>query len=152
MAEGTVERRRGLEGLQAWQRARELVVFVHRRVVPCLPEEEKWDLARQIRRASKSVMANIAEGYGRYYYQEAIRFCYIARGSLEETYSHLTCALDLGYIQQGLYDEAVILFRETQSTLNGYIAYLKRTKQGGTLPHNALRDEEIEYEPDDSLS
>ena len=65
----------GLETLQVWQKARELVVFVHQRVSPALPDDEKWDLTQQIRRSSKSVMANIAEGYGRYYYQEVIRFC-----------------------------------------------------------------------------
>jgi four helix bundle protein len=41
---------------------------VHKHVVPMLPPEEKWDLSKQIRTSSKSVMANIAEGYGRYYY------------------------------------------------------------------------------------
>ena len=83
------DRKVGLDTLQAWQKAREFVVFVHQQIVPVLPDDEKWDLTQQIRRSSKSVMANIAEGYGRYYYQEVIRFCYIARGSLEETYSHL---------------------------------------------------------------
>ena len=131
---------RGLQTLQAWQKARELVVFVHKRVVPLLPDEEKWDLSQQMRRSSKSVMANIAEGYGRYTYQEAIRFCYIARGSLEETFSHLVCACDLGYTPQDLYDEGVARFRETQSTLNGYIGYLKRTKQGHEAPTRALQE------------
>jgi len=61
---------RGFEGLQAWQKARELMIAVHKKVMPLLPPEEKWDLTHQIRSSSKSVTANIAEGYGRYYYGE----------------------------------------------------------------------------------
>ena len=128
------DRKVGLDTLQAWQKARQLVVFVHQRVSPVLPDDEKWDLTQQIRRSSKSVMANIAEGYGRYYYQEIIRFCYIARGSLEETYSHLVCANDLGYLNTEVLAEGTALYREVQSMLNGYIGYLKRTKQGGPTP------------------
>ena len=99
-------------------------------------------------------MANIAEGYGRYTYQEAIRFCYIARGSLEETFSHLVCACDLGYIPQAQYNEGVTRFREVQSTLNGYISYLKRTKQGDDVPSSALNESATDYgdETDDTAS
>ena len=59
----------GLEKLLAWQKARELMVFVHKQIVPALPRDEKWDLADQILRSSKSAMANIAEGHGRFYYE-----------------------------------------------------------------------------------
>jgi four helix bundle protein len=55
----------GFESLQVWQKAHALMLLVHREVVPHLPPEEKWDLADQIRRSSKSVGANIAEGHGR---------------------------------------------------------------------------------------
>lgn len=90
---------RGLDRLKVWHRARELMVAVHKRVVPQLPPEEKWDLAKQIRRSSKSVAANIAESHGRYYYQQGVFFCYIARGSLDETINHLVTALELEYIR-----------------------------------------------------
>jgi len=49
----------GLDTLQAWQKAREFVIFVHQQIIPVLPDDEKWDLTQQIRRSSKSVMANI---------------------------------------------------------------------------------------------
>ncbi|NIV36007.1 MAG: four helix bundle protein, partial [Anaerolineae bacterium] len=48
-----------------------------------LPQTERYDLAPQMHRSSKSVMANIAEGYGRYHYLDRLRFFYIARGSLD---------------------------------------------------------------------
>ncbi len=89
---------RGLEGLQVWQRAKELTLLVCREVLPHFPAEEKFALAQQLRRAVHSVPTNIAEAHGRYSYADAIRFCYIARGSLDETLSHLLIAGELGYV------------------------------------------------------
>ena len=76
---------KGLAGLTVWQKSIELAEKIHKELIPSLPEEEKWALSSQIRRSSQSIGANLAEGYGRYYYQEGVRFSYIARGSLEET-------------------------------------------------------------------
>ena len=131
---------KGLEDLRTWQKARAVMLFVHKQIVPLLPAEEKWDLADQVRRASKSIMANIAEGHGRFYYQETVRFCYIARGSLEETLSHLITARDLGYIPDSLYEQGKALTQETLITLNGYIAYLRRAKRGGDRPPTHTRE------------
>lgn len=91
------------EGLEIWQKAHELRLLIHRDIVSKLPPEEKWDLTAQIRRSSKSIGANIAEGHGRFYFGDAVRFCYNARGSLAETIHHLIVAHDLGYINLELY-------------------------------------------------
>ena len=124
----------GFESLTVWQKAHELMLFVHRQVIPCLPREEKWGLADQIRRSSKSVGANIAEGHGRFYYRDNVRFCYNARGSLSETENHLIDASDLALISQEIYQTGRALASETQRLLNGYIAYLKRQKLGQNEP------------------
>ena len=87
----------GLETLEAWKRAKDFAVKVCKEILPLLPAEEKWSLSQQIRRAVQSVPANIAEGHGRFYFQETVRYCYIARGSLSETYTHITVAYELGY-------------------------------------------------------
>lgn len=79
----------GLNRLEVWKRSKDFALRIYREVLPALPAEEKWNLAQQLRRSSISISANIAEGYGRFYYQDNVRFCYIARGSLEETLSHL---------------------------------------------------------------
>lgn len=84
---------KGLETLQVWQRAMAFAVKVYRQVLPSLPSQEKWSLVDQLRRSVQSIPANIAEGYGRFYYQESIRFCYIARGSLEETFKPYNACL-----------------------------------------------------------
>lgn len=86
---------KSLETLEVWKKAKEFCVRVYEEVLPVLPTEEKWNLNQQLRRSSSSIPANIAEGYGRFYYQEIIRFCYTARGLLEETLSHLVLCFEL---------------------------------------------------------
>ena len=54
------------------------------RLVKHLPPEEKYALANQVRRAAISVINNIAEGHGRWHYQENIQFCRVSRGSVDE--------------------------------------------------------------------
>ena len=95
------------------------------------PKEEKFLLTAQIKGSARSISANIAEGYGRYHYQEAIQFCRIARGSLLETFDHLTSALDENYITDVLFQELKLKQENLLKMLNGYIAYLKRRKQEG---------------------
>jgi len=75
---------KGLESLQVWQRSLVFAVKICKEVIPLLPKDERWVMGLQLRRSAQSIPANIAEGYGRFYYQEGVRFCYIARGSLEE--------------------------------------------------------------------
>jgi hypothetical protein len=77
---------------------------------------------------------NNAEGHGRFYYQEDIRFCYIARGSLTEAYSHITLAHELGYISAEKYKEIKVLVEELVRIINGYVAYLMRSKVGANEP------------------
>lgn len=136
---------KGLEGLEIWQLSLKFAEKVCRQVFPLMPIEEKWSLVGQLRRSVQSIPANIAEGYGRYYYQDAIRFCYIARGSLEESFSHLILAYRLGYLEQGLFQQLygeIVLLRQK---INGYIAYLKRTKRGISEPGIGLREETVYY-------
>jgi four helix bundle protein len=135
---------RGFEDLKAWQLARRLMNECHK-MADALPGDERFDLVQQIRRSSKSVMANIAEGYGRYHYLDSLRFHYAARGSLNETINHLISAHDLGYIDDALFLELYDLGRETERTLNGYISYLRRQKAGAeAYGHKHIRDEDDE--------
>jgi len=121
--------RKGFEDLKAWQLARQLVIECHK-LADALPAKEQYDLAPQIRRSSKSVTANIAEGYGRYHYLDSLRFYYIARGSLEETINHIITAHDLTYIDDTRFQELYNLGRQAERTLNGYIGYVRKLKAG----------------------
>ncbi len=80
-------------------------------------------------RASRSVSANIAEGHGRYHFQENIQFCRQSRGSLYELLDHLTVALDEHYISEEKFDILKTKILKTVKILNGYISYLKRQKK-----------------------
>ena len=123
---------------------------IYREVLPLLPTEEKWNLNQQVRRSSLSVPANIAEGYGRFYYQDNIRFCYIARGSLEETLSHLVIAHEMKFISKLLFDSLEQDGEKLTQLINGYIGYLKRSKQGQNEPgaNHAIRENSLSYEID----
>ena len=117
---------KGLESLVVWQKSLQFAVFICKIILPKLPDEEKWALISQLRRSSQSISANIAEGYGRFYYQEGIRFTYIARGSLEETYNHLEYARKMGYLAELVYEEITLQIRELKKLTNGFINYLKK--------------------------
>jgi four helix bundle protein len=125
---------KSLESLEAWRQSKEFSLRVYRDVLPLLPPEEKWNLNQQLRRSSLSIPANIAEGYGRFYYQENVRFCYIARGSLEETLSHLVFALEMKFIPKPIFDSLEQDGEKLTQLINGYIGYLKRSKQGQNEP------------------
>jgi len=128
---------KGFEGLKVWQKAHALMLDIHKKLVPQILKnnpDERFDLVSQIRRSSKSVPANIAEGHGRFYYGDNIRFCYNARGSLDETVSHLRAAIDLEYCPNDLYEKLRAQAEEIRKMLNGYIEWLKEKKIGEKEP------------------
>jgi four helix bundle protein len=125
---------KNLESLETWRKAQGFAMRIYREIIPLLPAEEKWGLCQQLRRSATSVPANIAEGHGRYYYQDNVRFCYNARGSLEETLSHVSFCHQIGFIPDRLYSEIEQDGEKLSQMLNGYIGYLKKSKQGASEP------------------
>lgn len=142
----------GLSRLKVWVRAKDFALTVYKRVLPLLPAEERWNLNQQLRRSSLSISANIAEGYGRFYFQDNVRFCYNARGSLEEVLSHLTFAHEANFFSEELYRELINEGDEIDKMLNGYISYLKKSKQGASEPgaNYSTHEDSLDYitEPD----
>lgn len=140
----------GFESLDTWQKSRDFANAIYHDVIPLLPPEEKYNFASQLRRAASSIPANIAEGYGRFYYQSNVHFCYIARGSADEVISHLILAHDLGYISDSIFLKMKGKGTSLIQLLNGYISYLKKAKQGENEPGSPrfLKDESISYEID----
>ena len=88
-----------VKDLKIWQKSIILVEACYR-VSASLPVEERFGLISQIRRASTSVPANIAEGFGRWNSREFRRFLAIASGSLRELETHLVIACRLGYLSE----------------------------------------------------
>jgi four helix bundle protein len=88
---------RDFRKIEAWRLADDLTVAVYRHT-QSFPKEEIYGLTSQLRRASYSVPANIAEGAGRNSQRDYLHFLYIARGSLAETRYFLHLASRLGYL------------------------------------------------------
>jgi four helix bundle protein len=118
---------RTFEELEAWKAGRELRIFVFRKVVPVLKDLKEFDLCDQIKRASRSVTHNIAEGHGRYHFLDNYRFCSQARGSLNEVLDQLITCHDDSLIESDLYQTGRGHFNKALRILNGYMAWLKRS-------------------------
>jgi len=116
------------EELKVYQEARGF-----RKVVSSLsksfPAEEKYRLVDQIIRSSRSVSVQIAEGYGRFHYQESIQYMRVARGSLDETHEHINVAFDEGYIDDEMRSELLDQKLKIMRMINGYNNYLKKSKR-----------------------
>jgi four helix bundle protein len=119
----------GFEDLDCYKLALEVMSNVHA-FSRTLPPEEKYDLYAQIRRSSKGVIGNIAEGYGRYHYLDSLHYYSIARGELNETLAHLINAKVLNYIAQPEFEILYNLVRQTEQALNGFMAYVRRLRAG----------------------
>lgn len=115
------------ETLEVWKKSRLLRNEIAA-LAKIFPTEEKFGLKSQMIRASRSVTANIAEGHGRFHYQENIQFCRQARGSLYELVDHFTVALDEKYITESVFFEFKEKIFEIIKILNGYIKYLRGRK------------------------
>ena len=143
---------RGLDDLEFYKLALDVVVNAHE-LARNLQSEEKFDMAVQIRRSSKSVTANIAEGYGRYHYLDSLRYYAIARGELLETQAHFTNALVLNYIPQAYFDQVYKLIKQTEIALNGFMTYIRRQQAGkAEFGNHMIRDDSAFYDTTDSTS
>jgi four helix bundle protein len=122
---------RSFEDLEVYKMAREFSKKVSR-LIKILPKEEEHNLKSQMRRAKLSVTNNIAEGFGRFHFQENIQFNRQSRGSICELIDDFNECYEEGYINQtesnALKSEAYHLIK----VLNGYIASLKRQKSKNT--------------------
>ena len=111
------------EDLETWKKCRQLRQDISK-LIKRFPIEEKWRLTDQLIRSSRSVTANIAEGHGRFHYQDNLKFCRNARGSLNETLDHLICANDEEIISTNEFNDLRQKYNECHRLLNGYITFL----------------------------
>ena len=114
--------------LEVWQRCRNIRKEIWA-LCKQFPEGEKFRLCDQMIRSSRSSTACIAEGYGRYHFQENIQFSRQSRGSLYELIDHLNLARECRYLRENTADELIAQVKTTIRVLNGYIRYLRRRKE-----------------------
>jgi len=130
---------KSFEELECWKKAAALRKEISA-LVKSFPKDERFRLSDQLIRASRSVTANIAEGYGRYHFQENIQFCRHSRGSLYEVLDHLIVANEEGYITQEHLIDFKSKINECLAILNGYINYLGKAKSDF-----GVKEPEVEY-------
>lgn len=116
------------EEMPVWQDSFNLADEIYN-VIENFPKTEMYALADQLRRASVSISANIAEGFGRYHQFEKINFYYYARGSLSETKSLLLFALKRDYISKDKYNELESKISSIHANLNILIRKMKSYKK-----------------------
>ncbi len=115
------------EDIHAWQKARELTKGIYD-ITRNSHFVKDFSLKDQIRRASVSIMANIAEGFGRRSKKEFSNFLNMAHGSAAEVQSHLYVALDQKYVSQKDFDHHYANVDEVSKMIQGFMKYLQQLK------------------------
>ena len=121
----TIER---FEDIQAWQKGRELCKLIYS-ATNSSPFQSDYGLCNQIRRASVSIVPNIAEGFEGQNNKTFTRYLYIARASSGEVRSQAYVVLDQNYITQDTFDEVYTLCKDIARLLTSFITYLEHHAQ-----------------------
>lgn len=111
--------------LKIWQEARMLNKEIYL-ISSKFPKTENYGLRNQIRRASVSVVSNIAEGSGYESDPQFLKYLFISLGSLCEVETQCFVSLDLGYLSQGKLDELILKADELKRMLLSFISRLKK--------------------------
>lgn len=107
------------ENLMVWQKAHAFVLLAYR-ITRHFPDDERFGLTSQFRRAAVSIEANIAEGYKKIGKADKLRFFNTAQGSLEECRDYHILSRDLDYLYDGEFQQLHIALEETSLLLNSY--------------------------------
>jgi len=113
------------EDIQAWQKARQLITEVYKVTTENERFSKDFGLKEQIRRASVSIMSNIAEVFARQTNKEFSQFLHIALGSVAEVQSQLYVAQDLNYVSKEEFGRIYELSSEVARLVTGFIKYLQ---------------------------
>ena len=111
----------GFQNLELWQKAHQCVLGNYR-LASRFPKEERYALGDQLRRASVSIAANIAEGYRRTTSADKARFFDMALSSSDEVQYYLILARDLGYSDTA---DLLLQIDEVQRMLNAYVRAIR---------------------------
>jgi four helix bundle protein len=142
---------RTFENLDVYKKAREFRKRMYA-AARKLPDFEKYELGRQIRRAAVSLTNNIAEGHGRYHYLDEIKFQLQSRGSLAELLDDLNVCQDEDYLPTVEIVELKERAKEVQRLINGYIRFFRERKAGASLTvRESAGEDELLYEFRDTV-
>jgi four helix bundle protein len=112
------------EQLDVWRKSVDLTVEVYR-ITETFPKDERFGLTSQIRRASISIAANIAEGAGRRSDKEFLNFLSMSQGSASEGETELLIAYRLGYLPEDVFNTAMEMLDEIGRMITGLCKHLR---------------------------
>jgi four helix bundle protein len=115
----------GYKNLEVWKKAIDLVEEIYK-ITKAFPDDEKYSLTSQMRRASISIPSNIAEGNRRNSQREYIRFLRISFASGAELETQMIISERLGYIQDKDIQAVNDRLEEIMKMLNGLIGSIER--------------------------
>ena len=113
----------GFRQLSVWQKSYALTLKIYN-ISKSFPNEERYGMTSQLRRAAYSIPSNIAEGYERNHRKEYLQFLHIAKGSLGEIETFLMLSRDLKYLTDDNYQELELQRAEIGKMLKGLISSL----------------------------
>jgi four helix bundle protein len=132
------------EDLEVWKEARALTNKIYK-ITADSKFSKDFGLRDQIRRASVSVMSNIAEGFERGGNQELIQFLYIAKGSCGEVRAQLYVAKDQGYVGDETFEELFKSAKRLSVMISNLVEYLKGSQIKGAKfkkpPYRTMKEE-----------
>ena len=114
-----MDARYGFQRVVAWQKAHAFVVLVYK-VTRTFPDDERFGLTSQFRRAAVSIEANIAEGYKKIGKADKLRFYNMSQGSLEECRNYIILANDLSYIDEAVFNQLCDALEAASRLINAY--------------------------------
>lgn len=124
----------GFQRVIAWQKAHEFVLAVYK-ATRHFPEDERFGLVSQFRRAAVSIEANIAEGYKKLSKADKLRFFNISQGSMEECRNYIILARDLEYLDDTTFHELKEKSEYASRMINSYC--------DGIMKNAAIKENEL---------
>ena len=111
--------------LEVWKDAHGLSVEIYK-LTEKFPKREIYGIVNQMRRASISVGANIAEGFGRFHYKDKIKFYYNARGSICEVQNFLFLSQNVNYLDKAASRKLFVKYENLNKRLNSFIRSVQK--------------------------
>ena len=141
---------RRFEDIVAWQKARQVSRETYA-LTRLSGFKTDYDLKAQIRDAANSIMANIAEGFGRGGNKEFVQFLSIANGSVCEVQSHCYVALDQAYISQEQFDLLYAHCETAKQKIGAFMGYLQQSERRG-LKYDSVHEASLDDVPSEFVA
>ncbi len=109
--------------LNIWKEANKLSIEIYK-TTEKFPNSEKYGIVDQLKRASSSIGANIAEGFGRFHYKDKIKFYYNAWGSLCEVQNFIFLSQDLKYLDKKEARKIFLEYERLNKKINSFIKFV----------------------------